>query len=133
MNPRVAASVNGYYVKSDLKGPGMSRTKRPPDPAISPPFPDAPVPDDRMTAAPSPSSPPSLDRGGSCAPGRVREGGGRPPRRAESVVEELVLVPAQFFMISGLEDGRVREMITERIAFHSAVLPFLSLPDMSTH
>jgi hypothetical protein len=44
-----------------------------------------------------------------------------------------VLVPAQFFMISGLEEGPLREMIAERIAFHSAVFPFLSLPDMSTH
>jgi len=74
---------------------------------------------------------------GPCAPGRVREGGGRPPRRAGSDIEELVLVPAQFFMILEGGDprlsGRLREMITERIAFHSAVFPYLSLPDQLVH
>jgi len=114
------------------KDPTDSPVPTPPPVAID--APTSPDPEPERLVAPSPSSPPpAVASPGPCAPGRVREGGGRPPRRAESDIEGLVTLPAQFFMISGLEDGRLREMITERIAFHSAVLPFLSLPDQMVH
>lgn len=118
------------------KDPTDSPVPTPPPVAID--APTSPDPEPERLVAPSPSSPPpAVASPGPCAPGRVREGGGRPPRRAESDIEGLVTLPAQFFMILEGGDprlsGRLREMITERIAFHSAVFPYLSLPDQLVH
>jgi hypothetical protein len=60
----------------------------------------------------------------------VAEGGGRPHADLDSHKIRPLTKRAQNFYIS---DPVLAQFILEKISFHVAVFPFLSLPDQATH
>ena len=117
----------------------MSNTRPLPPPSPTELAPDSHPPTDTIhrndrAADPSSSLPPVPAAGcAGVAPGPAREGGGGPPRAPASVVEDPVLMPAQFFMIL---DGLCPELdrfILERVRFHFAVFPYIDMPCQRFH
>jgi hypothetical protein len=63
----------------------------------------------------------------------VRPGGGRPPLRTVSTQIRSAPRSAQIFKIPDEGDPVLQRFILEKIQFHFAVFPFLSIPDSTEH
>jgi len=81
------------------------------------------------------SNPPFLaDLGPSSeSPDRGETGGGRPPARPDSHQIRPLTTSTQIFKIPDEGDLVLQRFILEKISFHIAVFPYLSLPDQETH
>lgn len=69
----------------------------------------------------------------SATPDRGETGGGRPPTEGASHQIRPPSLSAQIFKIPDEGDPILQRYILEKISFHIAVFPYLSLPDQETH
>jgi hypothetical protein len=60
-------------------------------------------------------------------------GGGRPPSRSASTQIRSLSTSTQIFKIPDEGDLALQRIILEKISFHIAVFPFLSIPDSTEH
>jgi hypothetical protein len=66
-------------------------------------------------------------------PDRGETGGGRPPTEGALHQIRPLTTSAQIFKIPDEGCPVLQRFILEKISFHIAVFPFLSLPDQETH
>lgn len=64
---------------------------------------------------------------------KAATGGGRPPSRSASTQIRSLSTSTQIFKIPDEGDLALQRIILEKISFHIAVFPFLSIPDSTEH